>query len=151
MIELLPLSVGIGLVTGLLFAELFGVAAGGMIVPGYLALYLSRPADVLITVSAALLTFGAVRALSSLLILYGRRRTALTLLVGYLVGSLLHSAAADYLTPAGTELRLVGFVIPGLIALWIERQGVVETFAALLTASTVVRLILILVGVELLA
>jgi poly-gamma-glutamate biosynthesis protein PgsC/CapC len=149
LIELLPLSVGIGLVTGLLFAEIFGVAAGGMIVPGYLALSLSRPFDVLVTLGAALLTFGVVHTLSSLLILYGRRRTVLTLLVGYLVGAVLHNAAADYLAPAGTEFRLVGFVIPGLIALWFERQGLVETLAALVTASTVVRLVLVVVGVEL--
>jgi poly-gamma-glutamate biosynthesis protein PgsC/CapC len=149
LIELLPLSVGIGLVTGLLFAEIFGVAAGGMIVPGYLALSLSHPLDVLLTLGAALFTFGVVHTLSSLLILYGRRRTVLTLLVGYVVGAFLHSAAADYLAPAGTEFRLVGFVIPGLIALWIERQGIVETLAALLTASAVVRLVLIVVGVEL--
>ncbi len=42
-------------------------------------------------------------------------------------------------------------MIPGLIALWIERQGLVETLAALLTASAVVRLVLVVVGVELAA
>jgi gamma-polyglutamate biosynthesis protein CapC len=149
MIELLALSVGVGLVVSLLFSELFGLAAGGMIVPGYLALSLTRPFDVALTLVAGALTFGIVHALSSLLILYGRRLTVLTLLIGYLVGALLHTAASGYVTPTGAELRLIGYVIPGLIALWLERQGIVETLSTLLTASVVVRLVLILVGVEL--
>jgi gamma-polyglutamate biosynthesis protein CapC len=148
-IELLPVAIGVGLAVSLLFAEVFGLAAGGMIVPGYLALSLTRPIDVALTVGAGLATFAVVHTLSSLLILYGRRRTVLTLLVGYLIAALLHSAAADTITPAGIELKLVGFVIPGLIALWLERQGIVETLSTLLTASVVVRLILVALGVEL--
>ena len=35
--DLLPVSVGIGLAVSLLFSELFGLAAGGMVVPGYVA------------------------------------------------------------------------------------------------------------------
>jgi len=149
MIELLPLSVGVGLVISLIFAELFGLAAGGMIVPGYLALNLTRPFDVALTLVAGVATWAIVRALSSLLILYGRRLTVLTLLVGYLVGALLHTAAAAFVTPTGTELRLIGYVIPGLIALWLERQGVIETLSTLVTASVVVRLVLVALGVEL--
>ncbi len=149
MIELLPLAVGVGLVASLLFAELFGLAAGGMIVPGYLALSLTRPLDVALTLTAGIATFAIVHTLASLLILYGRRLTVLTLLVGYLVGALLHSASADFVTPAGTELRLIGYVIPGLIALWLERQGIIETLSTLITASVVVRLVLVALGVEL--
>ena len=45
---------------------------------------------------------------------------------------------------------MIGFIIPGLIAIWIDRQGIIETLAALITASVVVRLILVLVvGTEL--
>ena len=42
-------SIAVGLVVSLLFAELFGLAAGGMVVPGYLALSLDRPADIAFT------------------------------------------------------------------------------------------------------
>ena len=67
-IELLPLSVGIGLAVSLLFSEWFAVAAGGMIVPGYIALSLTHPVDVLLTVMAGLATFTIVRALSSFIL-----------------------------------------------------------------------------------
>ncbi len=141
--ELLPLAIGIGLVVSLLFTELFGLAAGGMVVPGYLALYLSRPFDVALTVGAGVLTWGIVATLESFLIVYGRRRTVLMILVGYLLGTGLRALTAGTTAPNGDPLGLVGFIIPGLIALWVARQGVVETLASLVTASVVVRLLLI--------
>ncbi|MBI4704364.1 MAG: poly-gamma-glutamate biosynthesis protein PgsC [Deltaproteobacteria bacterium] len=146
MLELLPLSVGIGLVVSLLFTEMFGLAAGGMIVPGYLALSLNRPLDVALTIAAGLATFAVVHTLSSFVILYGRRRTVLMILVGFLFATLTRWAMGPLAGPVGHQLAVIGFIIPGLIAIWLDRQGVVETLASLLTASTLVRLVLIVVG-----
>ncbi len=150
MIELLPLSIGLGLAVSLFFTEVFGIAAGGMIVPGYLALNLVQPLNVALTVGAGFLTFAIVHTLSSFVIIFGRRRTVLMIIIGYLVGMLVSWSAAGFApTPEG-ELRVVGFIIPGLIAIWLDRQGIVETLAALITASIVVRLLLVLfVGTEL--
>lgn len=146
MIETLPLAVGIGLVVSLLFTEAFGVAAGGMIVPGYLALSLTRPLDVALTVGAGFVTFVVVRMLSTFLIVYGRRRTVLMILFGYLVGMAFRWAASGIAAnPDGPGFEVVGFIIPGLIAIWLDRQGVIETLSALVTASVAVRLALIVV------
>jgi poly-gamma-glutamate biosynthesis protein PgsC/CapC len=150
MLELLPLAIGIGLAVSLLFSELFGLAAGGMIVPGYLALSLTHPLDVVLTIGAGFVTYAIVHTLSSFVIVYGRRRTVLMILVGYLVG-MAFRWGAGWMGAHNVELQVIGFIIPGLIAIWLERQGVVETLGALLTASVVVRLILILfIGEELL-
>jgi poly-gamma-glutamate biosynthesis protein PgsC/CapC len=146
MIEMLPLSVGIGLAISLMFSEMFALAAGGMIVPGYLALSLTRPLDVALTVAAGLATFAVVHALSSFVIVYGRRRTVLMIMVGYLMGTLARSLAGGLALPLGEEVQVIGFIIPGLIAIWLDRQGVVETLAAMVTASVVVRLLLVLVA-----
>lgn len=143
MLELLPLSVGIGLAVSLLFTELFGIAAGGMIVPGYLALNLHRPLNVVVTIGAGFVTFAIVHAMSSFVIVYGRRRTVLMILVGYLVGMLIRWSTGS-LALGGMELDVIGFIIPGLIAIWLDRQGIIETLGALLTAAVVVRLILVL-------
>jgi poly-gamma-glutamate biosynthesis protein PgsC/CapC len=149
MIDLLTLSVGIGLAVSLLFSEMFALAAGGMIVPGYLALSLTRPLDVLLTIAAGFTTFAIVHGLSSFMIVYGRRRTVLMILIGYLVGTFLRATIGTVAGPDGEELRVIGFIIPGLIGIWLDRQGVVETVAAMLTASVVVRLTLIaLIGLE---
>ena len=144
MIELLTISVGIGLGVSLLFTELFGIASGGLIVPGYLALSLTRPLDVVLTLGAGFVTFAIVHTLSSFMIIYGRRRTVLMILVGYLVGLGLRWITSSLL-PMDNELQVIGFIIPGLIAIWLDRQGIIETLAALLTASVLVRLILALV------
>lgn len=147
MTELLPLSIGIGLAISLLFSEVFAVAAGGMIVPGYLALHLSRPLDVVLTTIAGLVTFAIVRALSSFVIVYGRRRTVLMIMIGYLVGIALRWVSTSFgQALAEMDAQVVGFIIPGLIAIWLDRQGVVETVAAMVTASIVVRLLLVLLG-----
>ena len=149
MIQLLPLAVGIGLAISLLFTEMFGIAAGGMIVPGYLALNLTRPIDVVLTIVAGFITFAIVHTLSSFMIIYGRRRTVLMILVGYLMGVFLRWATGG-IQIGGTELTVIGFIIPGLIAIWLDRQGIVETISALITASIAVRLILIVIlGTEL--
>jgi poly-gamma-glutamate biosynthesis protein PgsC/CapC len=148
--ELLPLAIGIGLAVNLVFSELFGLAAGGMIVPGYLALSLTHPLDVVTTIGAGFVTYAIVHTLSSFIIVYGRRRTVLMILVGYLVG-MAFRWGAGWLGTIDVQMQVVGFIIPGLIAIWFERQGIVETLGALLTASVVVRLVLILfVGQELL-
>lgn len=150
MIELLPLSVGIGLAISLLFTEMFGIAAGGMIVPGYLALSLTRPLDVALTIGAGFATFAIVHTMSSFMIIYGRRRTVAMILIGYLVGMLARWSTGNFASIGGLELEVIGFIIPGLIAIWLDRQGIVETLAALVTASVVVRLILVVVvGAEL--
>lgn len=149
MVDLLTLSVGLGLAISLLFSEMFALAAGGMIVPGYLALSLTRPLDVLLTVGAGLATFGIVRGLSSFIIVYGRRRTVLMILVGYVIGTIFKMTLGTMPGPSGEEIQVIGYIIPGLMAIWLDRQGAVETLAAMITASVVVRLLLIaLVGLE---
>lgn len=148
MIELLPLSVGIGLAVSLLFTELFGIASAGLVVPGYLALSLQKPGDLLATLAVGLLTFAIVRVLGTFMIIYGRRRIALMILIGYLLGMLVRHWSGLWIE----DFAVIGFVIPGLIAIWMDRQGMFETLASLAIVAVVVRLILILVvGVELMA
>ncbi len=149
------ISIGTGLIVSLTLTELFGLAAGGMVVPGYLALYLDRPMTILLTLAAAFLTWAVVKGLSRVAIIYGKRRTVLMILVGFLIGF----AARFLLIRFGGEpdaasfanFQIVGYIIPGLIAIWIERQGLLETCCVVLTASAVVRLVLMALGLEVLA
>ncbi len=140
MTTLLSIAVGVGLAVGLVFTELFGLAAGGLIVPGYIALALSQPLTVALTFAVGLLTHGLIEALSRRLILFGRRRTALTILLGYLMGFAARGGAEAWGQP---DADVVGFIIPGLIAMWMSRQGVITTIAGVLMVSVTVRLILI--------
>ena len=143
-IELLTLSIGLGLAASLLYGELFGLAAGGMVVPGYIALYMDRPVDIGLTLLAALLTFGFLKGVSQIAIVYGRRRTALTSLVGYIVGLGMGLWLDSPIGPFA-EGAIIGFIIPGLIAIWYQRQGVLETTLSLITAAIIVRMFLVVV------
>jgi gamma-polyglutamate biosynthesis protein CapC len=143
--QLMTLSIGIGLLISLLFSEILGVAAGGMIVPGYVALYLDSPEKVLFTLFVAWLTWMTVKMASSVMIIYGRRRTVIMLLVGFLYGSFFRSIGYVETVSLVFDLSIIGYLIPGLIAIWIEKQGLIETFSALITSSVIVRLLLILI------
>ncbi len=154
-----PLSaaIGLGLIVSLLFSELFGLAAGGMVVPGYVALFLNDPAAIASTLLVAAASFGAVRLASHVFILYGRRRTVSMIVIAFFLGMLLRAApleAAVTMSAASEALpigHVIGFIIPGLIAIWFDRQGVIETTSVLLTTAVLVRLVLILCGLDNLA
>jgi len=134
------LIVGIGLAVSLLYSEALGVAPGGIIVPGYLALSIFDPVKVGITLGVAMLTFFVVRVLSTITIIYGRRRTVLMILIGFLLGSLVRTGLGAG-TPVGPfEVGVIGYIIPGLLAIWMDRQGLVVTVTSALTASVVTRL-----------
>lgn len=153
------LSIGVGLIVSLMLTELFGLATGGMIVPGYIALSLDKPLDVVATLGVALATYGMVALVSKVAFVYGRRRIVLMVLVSFVIGSLVRAtaayAAAGLAATATTgspqaTLQVIGYIIPGLIALWVDRQGLVETLAPLVTSAVVVRLVLVLLGMEIL-
>ena len=143
--ELISLSIGIGLVTSLMFSEMLGLTAGGMVVPGYVALYLDRPLVIIITLIICYFTYLIVYFLGTFSIVYGRRRTVLMILVGFAMGALLRTFGALELPVTTIDLTVIGYIIPGLIAIWIDRQGLIESFSALIIASVIVRMVLILI------
>ncbi|MDD5718735.1 MAG: poly-gamma-glutamate biosynthesis protein PgsC/CapC, partial [Candidatus Krumholzibacteria bacterium] len=81
-------AIGLGLVVSLVFTEILGLAAGGLVVPGYIAMFLDQPLRILGTVLAALLTYTSVRLLGRFILLYGRRTMVFSVLAGFLFGYL---------------------------------------------------------------
>jgi poly-gamma-glutamate biosynthesis protein PgsC/CapC len=138
-------SIAVGLVLGFFFYEWLGLTAGGFVVPGYIALYLNRPGVLAATLAASLATFGLVHLASRWCIIYGRRRFMLMLLVGFAMQSLA-GWAAGRLPWLGVPIDVIGYIIPGLIANELERQGVVRTLAGLTILSVLVRLVLVAFG-----
>ncbi len=124
----------IGIVLALLYVETTDVYPGGIIVPAYFALFLDRPLFVAATLAAAFAALGVYRLLSRSLILFGRRRFVLLLLLGALI-SQLGLFLAPRLVPAAVEVRIIGWVIPGLLANNLDKQKAVPTLASLLTVA----------------
>lgn len=140
-------SIGLGLVVSLVFSEILGLAAGGLVVPGYIALYLDQPLRVLATVLAALLTYGVIRLLGRFTLLYGRRTLVFCVLAGfffgYLTRYLLVFNAMIGISLEAELLQSIGYIIPGLIAYWMMRQGIAETLCTMIMAAFIVRLALV--------
>jgi poly-gamma-glutamate biosynthesis protein PgsC/CapC len=137
----------IGLVLALLWAEITDISPGGIIVPGYFALNLDRPLRAAATLAVALLTLAIYRFLARHLILFGRRRFVLMVLVGAVL-SQAWLLVLPRVSAAPVELRVIGWIIPGILASSLARQKVLPTLASLAAVATltfaVVRLVSLL-------
>ena len=143
--EIIIEAVGIGLVLSLFFSETLGLAAGGMVVPGYIALMIHHPLRIAGTILVSLLTFFSMKFLSNYIFIYGRRRTVMVILLGFLFGWLSREVLyiqTNYLT---LEIQTIGLIIPGLIANWMERQGIVKTISTMIVAAVFIRLIIMII------
>lgn len=123
----------IGMVMALLFAEITDLYPGGIIVPAYFALYLNSIPMVAVTLIVAFLSLWTYKGLSRRLILFGRRRFVLIILLGIFWGQL-----AAYLLPLVTpdsQMRVIGWIIPGLLANNLERQKMIQTLTGLAAVS----------------
>lgn len=144
---MIEVAITLGLVFSLLSYEVFGLAAGGIVVPGYIALQLSHPDRLIGIVVVSLLTYLIIKTLSKYTFLYGRRQMVLSLLIGCLLANFSRHFMMFDFASTSLELAAVGWVIPGLIAHWFAKQGVFKTVSVLFITSVLVRLILIVVFV----
>jgi len=175
-LNILAAAIGIGLFFTLILSQAFGLAAGGLVVPGYMALQLMNPLNVALTLTAALATFLIVRLVASYAVIYGRRQTIMMILTGYIIAGILDllmgsliawtdlqmigdagdgeaelAAMDSVLASAMLELSVIGYIIPGLIAIWFDRQGILQTLCGLAVTAVLVRLALIVIMPESLA
>ena len=140
---MLTAALTIGIVVSLALTEVIGLSAGGIIVPGYVALLLDRPAALAGFLLVAAASYGIVRALSMVLMLYGNRRFAVAVLTGLTLGA--GAQWASLSAPLYVEWVGLGLIVPGLLAHQFDRQGILPTLAMLAIAAPLVRLIVVLV------
>ena len=143
---MVELAITLGLIFSLLSYEVFGLAAGGIVVPGYIALHLSQPDRLAGIIIVSLLTFLIIKILGNYTFLYGRRQMVLCLLIGCLLANFSRQFLLIDLTSTGTiQLQAVGWVVPGLIAHWFGKQGVFKTISVLFITAVIVRLLVIII------
>lgn len=133
-----------GMLLALLFAELTDIYPGGIIVPAYLALHLTSLSMVGVTLGVALLSLGSYKLLSLRLIVFGRRRFVLFILLGIVWGQLA-SLLLPLVTP-DSGMRVIGWVIPGLLANNLEKQKILPTLGGLITVSLLTYIVMKLAG-----
>ena len=148
-VELVRLALAFGVVVSMLFYNNYGVTTGGVIVPGYLALFVLRPAHIAVTLLIALLIYWLVqKVLRPRWMLWGRKLFETEILValilqGVWLGSLF------FLAPSEQNLALlfsIGFLLPGIIAHDMGRQGIRTTLLAAIGSSLVVFGLITIVG-----
>ena len=138
-------AIGLGVLISLFFLETFGAAAGGIVVAGYVAMYLHQPVTILATLSISFLVYIIVKILGNFMFIYGRRRMVITVLLGFILGwaaryyGIFSTLSPDY------SVNVIGFIIPGLIANSMEKQGIIRTLSVMTIAAVIVRLLLIII------
>jgi gamma-polyglutamate biosynthesis protein CapC len=139
-------AVGLGVILSLLFSELIGASAGGIVVPGYIAMYLHRPTMIIGTLLVSLATLVIIKVISKFSLLYGKRRMVLSILIGFILGWATRNIIFVNMTVYDLKMQSIGYIIPGLIANWMERQGIFRTVFTMIIAAVLVRLILIVIS-----
>ena len=136
------ISIGLGIFISLILSESLGVTAGGIIVPGYIALYLHQPFQVIITFLVAIIVWAIIQGMSKVMFLYGKRRIVLALILGFFFGYI--SRNYIYITYDTSSIAVIGNIIPGLIANWMDRQGIIRTLAVIILTAVMVKLAVII-------
>ena len=108
----------------MIFYQRTGVATGGIISPGLLAIRSFSPQLCATTILNALIILFILEAFVRIFGLYGRQRISIALLL-----------AVSLRLVSSSYLPWIGWVVPGLIAADMQRQGVVPTVLALLIVS----------------
>lgn len=134
-----------GVAVSLIFAELTGLSPAGLIVPGYIALSLQTPRRVIYTLAVALAAWGCARLLSRWMILYGRRRFAVLVLLSFAI-----DAAVAALGVLPYDPGLIGVLVPGIMAQEMEKQGVAKSLLSLGAVVAILALIMMWKGMRVL-
>jgi poly-gamma-glutamate biosynthesis protein PgsC/CapC len=172
------IAIGLGMIISLILTESVGVTAGGLIVPGYIALNLHSPYIVLITFLISISTLLVLNLLSRFIIIYGKRRLVFCLLFSFILGSIIREIPIYLMSVYDVEslfdlLRVeelnfiqyfivmlgswlseftnsnmiyIGYLIPGLMASWMDKQGVITTSSIILIIASFINLILMVLA-----
>ena len=139
--------IGIGMVLSLFLTETLGVTAGGIIVPGYIAMNLDNPSRLIVTFGISLIVYLIIKVLSNFILIYGKRRLVLALLLGFLLGYFMRSENNILNGLMDMDFIVIGNIIPGLIANWMDRQGVLRTILTILITAGVTKLFIMTLSV----
>ena len=144
---MLHIAIGISIILGFLSVEFLGLFTGGLVSAGYLAFYMDQPWRLASTLVLAVVIYLITMGLQKVIIIYGRRRFMVTVLLSLIGTWLLEKGLYGNLGSLELDIRVVGFIIPGLIANDMFRQGILRTLLGVSVLAIVVRLLLLLVTI----
>lgn len=122
------LCLAIGILLGMFYYHKTGFSCGGIITPGVIAMYINDPLKIAVSIAAALLAWLILEGLVRLTNIYGRQRMAAAMLIALGLRYPLVSVLGD------ASLWL-GWVVPGLMAADMQRQGTRPTLTGVVIVS----------------
>lgn len=126
----------IGLCISLIVEETLGISAGGMVVPGYLALVCDDIPQVLLILAVSVIVYLIVNyVLPHFIILFGRRKFVATLIVGVALKLIIELLFPVLIPFSGVTFRGIGIIVPSLIAGTCAKQGFRYTIPAVLVCA----------------
>ncbi len=131
----------LSLVLTLVITEITDLVPGGMIVPFYFALYLDDPSKIAATVVSALLALGIVKLLENVMILYGRRKFAVYIIIGILEKILFTGLYFGSTYSIFNLSMTIGYLVPGILGRQMERQGILKTLLALFVTVLLIHML----------
>lgn len=127
-----------GIVISILFYEITGISPGGIVVPGYIAIYLNRPDRIITTLVLSLAVLIFVNHLSEYTILYGKRKFATMVMVSFIVKFLFEVIVGKLLI--SFTFASIGYIVPGLIAKEMDRQGILKTVSSMIIVACLIKI-----------
>lgn len=133
----------IGVLISLIFSEMTGLSPAGLIVSGYIVLSLQTPQRVIYTLFLAFAAWGIGKILSNYMILYGRRRFAVMVLLTYVLDLIVSMLGGVHYIPS-----MIGVLVPGIMSNEFERQGLFKTLLSLCVVVGILSLIMLWQGMK---
>ena len=131
----------VGVLIAVLYSEITGLSTGGLVAPVYFALSLNDPWRIAYSLVVVLGVYGLDKLLSRYLILYGRRLFAVNVVLSF---ALTYVVGILGVLPFG--IRVIGYLVPALLVLDLQRQGFVKTGISLCAVAALCALCLLWVG-----
>lgn len=128
----------LGVILSIAFYEIYEMSPGGMIVPGYFALFSNDYKRMIITVLVSLAVLGIGKLLDKYIILYGRRKFAVYVILTFILKIFIREL--DIII--GGEV--IGILIPAILAQDIDKNSIGKTLPALIILTIVIKSIIIL-------
>lgn len=144
MILLLSDIIILGIIVSIIYYEFTEISPGGMIVPGYIALFLDEPLRILITLSLSIVVMYIVNFLGEYAIIYGKRKFALMIFISFLLRFVFKEGLSNMdFSIAG--IAVIGYIVPGIAAQEMDRQGIIKTTSSILIAACIIKLLVLLI------
>lgn len=135
----------LGVMISIIFYEITKISPGGIIVPGLLVVYITQIDRIIYTIIIAIVTYLIVKLLSKYLVIFGKRRFVLMIIISiflsFILDLIMNSFSSSFLS-----VSIIGYTIAGIIANETYKQGIKRTIPSLVIVVAIIELLVIIIN-----